>query len=292
MRRLPPLPALRAFEAAARHMSFKRAAAELGVTPTAVSHQIKLLEDTLGRRLFDRHPRKLEITAAGLTLFQGVKEGLDSFERAVRSTLAERERRSVTLSATPAFTAKWLVPNLAAFHAANPYLDLRLHSSETPADFSRGGVDVAVRYGRGHYAGLYCEVLMTDRFAPVCSPHLDIHTAEDLRRSVAIHFEWHRMEHDTPVWRRWLDHAGLSGMELAAGLTFTDEGHAIQAAIAGQGVALLSSVLVAGELAEGTLVQPFGPALDGYAYHLVHPLSPPDPDCIAAVREWLLCLRV
>lgn len=287
MRRLPPLPALRAFEAAARHMSFKRAASELGVTPTAISHQIKLLEDTLGVRLFDRQPRKLVITAAGMALFPGLKDGLDSFEGAVRSALAGREHRSVTLSATTAFTAKRLVPKVAAFRAANPGLDLRLHASDAPADFRQRTADLAVRYGRGPWPGLHAELLAQNRFAPVCSPHLGIRAPGDLARATLIHFEWQRVEHDTPVWRRWLEQAGVTGIDPAAGLTFSDEGHAIQAVIAGHGVALLSLVLVAEDLASGALVQPFGPVLDGYAYHLVHPVNPPEPERIAAVRDWL-----
>jgi LysR family transcriptional regulator, glycine cleavage system transcriptional activator len=282
------LSALRAFEAAARHMSFKRAASELGVTPTAISHQIKLLEETLCVRLFDRQPRKLALTVTGQALFPGVKDGLDSFERAVRSTRAERERHSVTLSATTAFIAKRLTPKVAVFRNANPGLDLRLHASDAPIDFRQGGADLAVRYGRGPYAGLHAEFLVQDRFAPVCSPHLGIRMPEDLVRATLIHFEWRRVEQDTPVWRRWLERAGISGIDLAArGLTFTDEGHAIQAAIAGQGVALLSLVLVAEELASGALVQPFDLVLDGYAYHLVSPLNPLEPDRIAAVRHWL-----
>ena len=296
MRRLPPLPALRAFEAAARHMSFKRAAAELGVTPTAISHQIKLLEDTLGLRLFDRQPRRLAITTAGLALFPGLKDGLDSFETAVRAARAGREHPTVTLSATTAFTAKRLVPKLSAFRAAHPGIDLRLHASDAPADLRTravgAGADLAVRYGRGPYPGLHSEPLALDRFAPVCSPRLGVGTAADLARATLIHFEWQRVEHDTPVWRRWLDHAGFDRagtpmVDADAGLVFTDEGHAIQAAVAGHGVALLSLLLVAEELADGSLVQPFGPLLDGYAYHLVHRADPPEPDRIAAVRDWL-----
>ncbi|MGQ9365462.1 transcriptional regulator GcvA [Azospirillum sp. ST 5-10] len=287
MRRLPPLAALRAFEAAARHMSFKRAAAELGVTPTAISHHVKLLEDTLGQRLFDRQPRRLTITRAGMALFPGVRDGLDAFAAAVRAATAAPAHRSVTLSATTAFTAKRLVPQVAAFRAAHPGIDLRLHASDSPADLRARTADVAVRYGRGPYPGLHAERLAGDRFAPVCSPHLGVRTARDLARTTLIHFEWQRVEQDTPVWRRWLERAGMPDVDPQAGLVFTDEGHAIQAAIAGHGVALLSLVLVAEDLASGALVQPFGPALDGHAFHLVHPPNPPDADGVAAVRDWL-----
>lgn len=287
MRRLPPLAALRAFEAAARHMSFKRAAEELAVTPTAISHQIRLLEDTLGLRLFERHPRRLVLTAAGRLLHPGLRSGFDSFEQALRALSSIREPPAVTLSATPAFMAKRLVPKVAAFRAAHPDIELRLHASVTPIDLRSGTADVAVRYGRGAWPGMRADLLTADRFAPVCSPHLGVRSPDDLRRVPLIHFEWRTTEPDKPDWSRWLARAGVSIPDPAAGLVFSDEGHAIQAAVAGHGVALLSLVLVAEDLAGGTLVQPFGPTLDGYAYHLVHPLDPPDPDRIAAVRDWL-----
>ncbi len=288
MRRLPPLASLRAFEAAARHMSFKRAAAELAVTPTAISHQIKLLEDTLGVPLFERFPRRLVITAAGLALYPGLRMGFDAFEKAVHAAAAGRGRRTVTLSATTAFTAKRLVPMVAAFRTAHPDIDLRLHASDAPVDIRGRAADIAVRYGRGPYPGLHSEVLAIDRFAPVCHPRLGIRSAEDLARTTLIHYEWRRVEPETPAWRRWLDHAGMGGaVDADGGLVFSDEGHAIQATIAGHGVALLSLVLVAGELADGTLVQPFGPVLGGYTYHVVHPTDPPDGDAVAAVRDWL-----
>ncbi|WP_084536639.1 LysR substrate-binding domain-containing protein [Azospirillum halopraeferens] len=288
MRRLPPLASLRAFEAAARHMSFRRAAEELGVTPTAISHQIKLLEATLGVRLFERLPRRLVITAAGLALHPGLREGFEAFEKAVRTATAARGRRTVTLSATTAFTAMRLVPMVAAFRAMHPDIDLRLHACDAPADLRGGTADIAVRYGRGPYPGLHSEILAADRFAPVCSPRLGIRSAEDLARATLIHFEWRHVEPETPVWRRWLDHAAIGRtVDPDGGLVFSDEGHAIQAAVAGHGVALLSLVLVAGDLANGALVQPFGPVLGGYTYHLVHPVDPADGDAVAAVRDWL-----
>jgi LysR family glycine cleavage system transcriptional activator len=287
MRRLPPLPALRAFEAAARHMSFKRAAAELGVTPTAISHQIRQLEDHVGRRLFERRPRRLVLTPDGQLLFPVLRDGLDAFANAVAALAGARKRGVVTLSATTAFTARWLVPRVASFHAANPDLDLRLHASDDPVDFSAGAADAAVRYGAGLYPGLASEELFRDSFAPVCSPHLGVRTPDDLRRHSLIHFEWRRLARDTPVWGLWLARAGLAGIDPRAGLTFTDESHAIQAAIAGHGIALLSRVLVADELAGGALIQPFGPVLDGYRYALVHPQGAERSPKIAAIRTWI-----
>ena len=286
--RLPPLASLRAFEAAARHMSFARAADELGVTPTAISHQIKLLEDTLGTRLFERQPRRLLLTAAGRALHPGVREGFDALARAVRAVTPVPVRRSVTLSATSAFTAKRLVPHLAAFRHAHPDIDLHLHASDVPADLWGGAADMAIRYGKGPFPGLNAERLATNAFAPVCSPRLGVREPQDLGKVPLIHFHWHLEDADTPTWRFWSAQAGLLDLDAEAGLMFSDEGHAIQAAVSGHGVALLSLLLVSDELARGTLVQPFGPVLDGYAYHLVHAARSPSADRIDAVRSWLL----
>ncbi|WP_437571711.1 transcriptional regulator GcvA [Sorangium sp. So ce542] len=287
MRRLPPLTALRAFEAAARHLSFKRAARELGVTPTAISHQVRLLEETIGVRLFERHARQVVATREAQRLYPVLRDGFDAFARAIDELTARRARRGITLSATTAFTAKWLVPRVAAFREACPGLDLRLHASDEPVDLAAGEADAAIRYGRGPYPGLAAEALIADRFAPVCSPGLAVRRPEDLRRAPLLHFEWRRVERDTPTWRLWLERAGLPGVRDDGGTTFSDEAHAIQAAIAGQGVALLSLVLVADDLESGALVQPFGPALDGYRYHFVHLPGAAAREEIAALRGWL-----
>ncbi len=284
MRRLPPLPALRAFEAAARHLSFKRAADELAVTPTAISHQIRQLEDRLQQRLFERGPRRISLTSAGQRLYPVLRDGFDAFADAL-TALAVRHRTIVTLSATRALTARWLVPRIGEFQAANPQIDLRLHASDEPVDFRHDAIDAAVRYGRGGYAGLAASELLHDQFAPVCSPTLGLRTPRDLRRTTLIHFDWQRRARDTPVWSRWFQHAGIAGADVDAGLRFSDESHAIQAAIAGHGVALLSTALVADELRSGALVQPFGPRLPAYTYYFVHPQ--PAATGVERVRLWL-----
>jgi LysR family transcriptional regulator, glycine cleavage system transcriptional activator len=287
MRHLPPLAALRAFEAAARHLSFKRAAAELAVTPTAISHQIRLLEDTLGLKLFERRPRLLLLTPEGQRLYPVLRDGFDAFARAMASLNTRRSRTVVTLSATRAFTSRWLVPRTTSFAAAHPGMDLRLHAADEPVDFRGATVDVAIRYGRGSFPGLKAEELFRDEFAPVASPHLGLREPGDLRRQTLIHFEWYRADSETPIWPRWLARAGMRDLEPRAELTFTDESHAIQAAIAGQGVALLDLMLIADELASGALVQPFGPVLPGYRCFLVYPEAATGSDGIAAVRSWL-----
>ena len=223
MRHLPPLAALRAFEAAARHLSFKRAAAELAVTPTAISHQIRLLEDQIGLKLFERRPRLLLLTPEGQRLYPVLRDGFDAFARAMASLNTRRSRTVVTLSATRAFTSRWLVPRTTSFAAAHPGMDLRLHAADEPVDFRGATVDVAIRYGRGSFPGLKAEELFRDEFAPVASPHLGLREPGDLRRQTLIHFEWYRTDRETPIWPRWLALAGMRDLEPRAELTFTDE---------------------------------------------------------------------
>lgn len=287
MRRLPSLAALRAFEAAARHLSFKRASAELAVTPTAISHQIRLLEEWVGLMLFERRPRQLLLTVEGQRLYPVLRDGFDAFAKAVESLDARRSRSVVTLSATRAFMARWLVPRTPSFTAANPGMDLRLHAADEPVDFSKSAIDVALRFGKGNLPGLEAEELFRDEFAPVASPRLGLREPADLRRQTLIHFEWFRVDRETPIWPRWLARASLHDFEPKAELTFTDETHAIQAAIAGQGVGLLDLMLIADELASGALVQPFGPVLPGYRCFLVYPEAMAQSEKVSAVRSWI-----
>jgi LysR family glycine cleavage system transcriptional activator len=286
-RRLPPLHALRAFEAAARHLSFKDAAVDLAVTPTAISHQVRLLEDVLGLKLFERHARQIKLTAAGRELYPVLRDSFDAIGHAVGSLGARRLRTIVTLSATVAFTARWLLPRVSAFQKANPRMDLRLHASDDPVDLNSGAVDAAVRYGRGAYPGLKSEELFQDVFGPVCNPALDLRGPEDLARQTLIHFEWRKPRRENAVWTRWKERAGLSELQPKADLIFTDESQAIQAAIAGQGVALVSLPLVADELARGTLVQPFGPTLESFKYFLIYLPTAERSERILALRHWV-----
>lgn len=286
-RKLPPLGALRAFEAAARHLSFKAAADELGVTPTAISHQLRLLEDSIGQRLFVRQIRKVTLTPAGETLYPVLREGLDAFARAIEGLRAGPQRRRLTLSATPAFVARWLLPRLGDWQARHPGIDLHLHASEQPVDLGGGSADAAIRYGRGHWPELYSELLLPSPFAPVASPRLALRRPSDLKRQTLLHFDWRRRRRDTPTWRRWAEQSGIRDFDPANGLRFSDESHAIQAAIAGQGVALLGLPLISAELASGALVQPFGPVLQGDGYYLVFPPGRAQQPEIVALQDWL-----
>lgn len=288
MRRLPPLSALRAFEAAARHLSFKEAAGELGVTPTAISHQVRWLEDHLGVRLFHRRTRRVELTLPAHILYPVLRDGFDGFSAAVEQVAATRRRQVVRISATTAFTAQWLLPRVQRFQAAHPDIDLQLHASEDVVDMGAAQIDLAVRYGRGPYPGLRAEVLLADRFAPVASPSLALRTSDDLRRVPLIHFDWRRADPANPTWEVWFRAAGLLAIKPISHLLFSEESHAIQAAVAGQGAALLSLVLVRDTIEAGGLVQPFGPALDSYTYHLIEAADRPSSEAARIARTWLM----
>lgn len=282
---------MRVFEAAARRLSFKDAADELHVTPTAVSHQIKLLEEHLAVRLFERGTRQVALTAAGHQLFPVLRDGLDSFERAVeRVRRTQGQAQTATLSSTVAFMAKVLAPRVGSFSAQHPGWSLRLDASHRVVDLDTEA-DAAIRYGSGRYAGLVVEPLFQDRFAPVCTPALAVAARRDLGAVPLIHFEWGQAPRDeslAPVWRTWLARAGLGGdAPPDAGLSFTEEMHAVQATVAGQGVGLLSLTLVADELRAGVLVQPFDLAVDSYRYDLVYSPRAADRPATRVLREWV-----
>lgn len=286
MRNYPPLAALRAFEAAARHRSFKGAAAELGVTPTAISHQIRLLEDRIGLPMFIRGVRRVDLTVEGRLLFPVLRDSFDQIDE-ILTTIRGPDHRFFTLSATPLFTARWLVPRLDSFRNRHPDVRLRLHASVEPADLLGGEADAAVRYGRGDYPGMIASRLATENFAPMCSPSLGLIRPDQLVRMPLLHSEWYRQGPETPSWPRWGELSGVEGVDWLKGVTFTDQSHAIQAAIAGQGVALLSPLLLAPELQMGSLVQPFGPSLAGLHFHFVYPDRPKTIRNCAAVEAWL-----
>lgn len=290
-RRLPPLAALRVFEAAAAHGSFQRAAAELSVTPTAVSHQVRALEDRLGRPLFERRVRKVVLTPDGERLAAALREGFDLMDDAVRRLLAPRPARQVTLTATTVFIARWLLPRMAAFRAACPDIDLRLHAGEDVVDLARGDADIAVRAGTGRWPGLLSTPLLVDRYAPMCSPRLEVRTPAALEPGMLIHVDWQPHAHAPGTWPRWFREAGLRGKAASGargGLSFSDESHAIEAALAGHGVALLSLPLMEGALRSGALQQPFGPVLETGAYHVAIARDREDDAVLGRVRDWLL----
>ena len=287
-RRLPPLNALRAFEAAARHLSFTRAAQELHVTQTAISHQIKGLEERLGVRLFRRLPRGLLLTEEAQRLLPPVRDAFDQIAAAVERLSAGGSGARLTVSVLPPFAAKWLVPRLGRFRAAHPDLDLRIGATSELVDFARDDVDVGIRMGRGIYPGLRVERLFGESLVPVCSPELragphPLLRPRDLRHHVLLH------DDDHADWELWLRLAGVSGVPPRRGPVFTDSALVVQAAAEGQGVALARRVLAAGDLAAGRLIQPFDVSIPhDLAYYLVCPEATAEQPKIAAFRSWLL----
>jgi LysR family glycine cleavage system transcriptional activator len=290
VRDLPPLSALRAFEVAARRQSFKLAAAELAVTPTAISHQIRQLEENLGVPLFVRETRKVTLTQEGRQLFGVVNDAFSSISGVARSLRKSPSPKIATISATVAFTARMLVPNVSEFRRLHPDWNLRLDASDDPVDVAAGDADAAIRYGMGRYPGLESIPLLADAFAPMCSPHYAHLTVATLPRATLIHFDWRPLaaKLGVPTWQSWAERCGLSEMiDAVPRIAFSDESNAIQAAMAGQGIALLSRTLMAKELEAGVLIEPFGPALEGMRYNFVFPVSRADDASIVVLRNWI-----
>ncbi len=295
-RSLPPLNALRAFEAAARHLSFSKAAEELGVTPAAVSHQIKGLEDILGVVLFRRLTRALVLTEAAQGALPALREGFAKLAEANERLRARRDSGVLTVSVGPSFAAKWLVPRLENFQRAAPGLDLRLDANDLLVDLNRGEVDVAVRYGRGDYPGLRADCLFDERFAPVCAPGLmagphPLRQPGDLRHHTLLHLDWRMEDPTAPNWRMWLLAAGVGGIDATKGPRFNMESVLVQAAISGQGVALASHALVQDDLAQGRLVKPFKLSVSdrgGFCYYVVSAKARAEEAKVAAFRDWIL----
>ncbi|MFQ5776138.1 MAG: transcriptional regulator GcvA, partial [Kiloniellaceae bacterium] len=290
-RRLPPLNALRAFEAAARHLSFTRAAEELHVTQAAVSHQIKALEEALGVKLFRRFNRRLMLTDAGQLYLPGLSEAFDRIHAATQRLRAEEASGPLKVSVANSFAAKWLLPRLPAFRARHPDIDVEVSASDRLVDFTRDDVDMGIRYGLGRYPGLRVELLMEDMIFPVCSPRLmeGAHPPRapgDLRHHTLLHDEVPQDEF--PDWRAWLAAAGVAGVDAQRGPRYSHSSLVIQAAIDGQGVALARGSLVGLDLEAGRLVQPFGPALtSNFACYVVSPVATAERPKIKAFREWL-----
>lgn len=287
-RRLPPLNALRAFEAAARHLSFTLAAKELHVTPAAISHQVKALEEYLGLPLFRRLTRALLLTDEGQAYLPGVRRAFDHLYDSTEQLLAKGVGGLLTVSVLPSFAARWLVARLGRFRELHPDIDVRVAPSAETVDFTRDDVDLGIRYGNGEYPGLRCDRLMTEDIFPVCSPSLlkGPHPLTQLEN-----LEHHTLLHDDSYgdWRTWLLAAGVTDINPARGPIFADSSLLIQAAVAGQGIALARGVLARDALTAGRLVRPFDLSLPTeYAYYIVCPESRADRPKIVAFREWLL----
>ena len=293
---MPPLNALRAFEAAARHLSLTRAATELHVTAGALSHQIRGLEELLGVKLFERRVRAIALTAAGKLLYPGLQTGFARIREAVDGLDRSGRDRVLVISAPPGFTAKWLVPRLYRFTSANPEIDVRSSSSTAYADFTTDGVDVAVRNlpnGAKVDPALMAEKLIELSVMPVCSPRLiAAHGAPDgpeaLRRLPLIHDDTLTHLPDYPTWATWFAAAGLADVDVSRGLRFNTTDHALDAAGEGAGVLLAHDLTSYDDLRTGRLVIPVPLALSiGRAYHLVCPKGRSERPHVQAFRAWV-----
>ncbi len=292
----PGLRSLRAFDAAARHLSFTRAADDMNVTPAAISHQIRELEDQIGAALFTRTSRTMRLTREGEILRVAAAESLETLTRSLQRIRKLKNQQQLKVSASPSVGAKWLVPRLERFMAAMPGAEVRLDVSSALMDFDRDDVDIAIRFGKGNYPGLKVDLLFHDHVFPVCSPKLmagakPLKTPRDLLKHQLIHLDWEAQGLPWPNWRMWMLAAGVTDFDDSSGLHFGQTSLAVQAAIDGLGVALGDSNLVADDLAAGRLVKPFELSLRAppqFSYYIISPLETADSPMVKAFREWAL----
>lgn len=292
----PPLNALKAFEATARHMSFTLAAVELHVTPGALSHQIRGLEEFLGVKLFERRTRSIVLTREGRLIYPGLQAGFGLIRDALSGLRSTHDDRVLVVSTPPGLTAKWLVARLYRFTEANPDLELRIASSVAYANFTTDGVDVAIRNLSSTLfddPSLVTEKLLDVDLIPVCSPRLVAALTkrkpeEILRNIPLIHDDQLAGRSEVPGWTDWFKAAGIAGVDPTRGLRFSSADHAIDAAIEGAGLLLTHMILASDELRSGRLVMPFDGALpSGRAYYFVCPKASEKQKKVEAFRRWL-----
>jgi len=305
--RLPPLNALRAFEAAARHLSFKKASRELHVTPGAVGHQVKLLEDHLGTPLFVRLTRALELTGEAQAMLPKVREGLDALHAAMQRAREREHTHPLAVVSPPNFAARWLVPRLASFAEKHPDIELHLTSRQEMVDEGADdlglvpGLDAPaeapvaiVRFGSGHYPGTRSDEVFSARYIPVCSPKLlagshPLRKPADLRYHTLLHDDTVLEEGKRPSWSDWLQLAGVEGVDATRGPHFGDAALALDAAIEGLGVTLAIEPLLGADIKSKRLAVPFRiPAPTGYSYYLVTPEGAAESSAVSSFRSWLL----
>lgn len=292
--RLPSLNAIKVFWAAARHGSFVKAASELHVTPSAVSLQVRQLEDELGLKLFERTPRGLALTTPGQRVLPDVASAFERLRDSFAALNDSVEAGSMlTVSAAPSFASKWLLPRLNRFLAAHPEIEVSLKATVEFADFERSEADVGIRYGRGNYPGLVTELLLREMVFPVCSPALvadkkNPSSAEILRASTLLHDDSTGETDALPGWKMWLHAAGIEGVDWRKGSHFDQSALAIEAAAGGLGVALAPAVLVQADLDSGRLVRLDGAELsEPFAYYLVYPADRGERETVKSFRTWL-----
>ena len=293
-RRIYPLNALRAYEASARQLSFVKASEELSVTPAAVSHQVKKLEEFLGLPLFRRRSRGLLLTESGQLLLTELREVFLRLDKAMERVIDSDSRGTVTLSVAPTFATMWLIPRLQKFYALQPDIDVRISTSLGLVDFQRDDYDAAIRLGSGQWFGLETIKLFDETVTPMCSPRLlegpdALKRPDDLRKHVLLHN--HSMDYDpeAPTWDTWLKAAGASKVDASRGTHFSLPDHGLQASIDGAGVVLGWRTLAAPDIAAGRVVAPFDLVLPlGSSFYLTYPEAHAPRPNIAALRDWLV----
>ncbi|MDX8514884.1 transcriptional regulator GcvA [Mesorhizobium captivum] len=296
-RLLPGTRALRTFEAAARHLNFTRAADELGLTPAAVSHQIKEIEDQLDLVLFTRTSRTIRLTEAGNVLFEASIDALDLLGRAVtRARKMTRGTALLKITLDAQFATKWLMRRVDDFRRQRPGIELRFDIASKLRDFDRDDVDVGIRFGAGKYPGLCADRLFENVIIPVCSPALlrtgpSLKEPRDLFHHTLAHIEWSRQGITWPNWRMWMAAAGVDDFDDSRTIVFDTSTDVVQAALDGVAVALADFAMVANDLSEGRLIRPFELGIKvapEFAYFLVYPEAVKDDARVIAFREWLL----
>ncbi|HVM84847.1 MAG TPA: transcriptional regulator GcvA [Candidatus Binatia bacterium] len=289
----PPLKAVRYFESAARHLSFSKAAEELNVTHSAISHQIKALEAWVGQPLFDRTGRALRLTEAGRQFLPPVRSAFQQLADAAQDLRQLCHGGPLTVSVLPSLASKWLVPRLFDFRTKHPEIEVRISATERLEQVGQGGIDIAVRYGRGRWPGVETELLLQDDLFPVCSPLLmngdpPLREPRDLAQfNLLSDSTWQAAQFD--FWHQWLEHAGVTGLELKTGFSFNYSNLLIQAAVDGLGVALGNTMLAGDDLRAGRLLKPFDISVPlDTAYYVVYAREALKRPKIRAFRDWLM----
>lgn len=287
-RRLPPLNSLKTFEAAARHLSFTRAADELFVTQAAVSHQVKALEEFLSMKLFLRRNRSLLLTEEGQRYYLDLKDIFRSLQDATERLLAKGAKGAITVALPPSFAIQWLVPRISHFSQLNPDIDVRIKAVDFDEGFLSDDVDVAIYYGKGKWSGVVADKLHTEYLTPMCSPLLfqgnkPLTQLDDLRHHVLLH------DSSRDAWKGWIKQFNVVGVNVNHGPIFSHSMLVLQAAALGQGIALGHSVLARPEIESGRLICPFEEKqITNNAYYFVCQQSQADLGKIAAFRQWLI----
>ena len=294
MIRLPPLNSLKAFESAARHLSFSQAADELHVTPGAISQQIRTLEESLETKLFKRRNRTIVLTEAGQICLPLLSEGFARLSEAIEAVHKSKDDGPLVISSAPSFISKWLIPRLCQFHALHPEIDVRIDASTRLVDFVYEDIDVGIRFGNGSYAELDSNYLFSFDLIPVCSPELvsqgkGLKKLSDIQFHTLLHAQYSDIDPGWPDWEMWLKTAGVEEVNPNHGIYFNQSEMIMEAALEGQGIALVSSVMADGDIKAGRLVQPFETRLPvRLCYHLVTSKQKAQSQKVIAFRDWIL----